>query len=79
MFNANAFKAALALAGHNQKTLCEEIGMAEGTLVRKMKTGIFRSDEIERICLALSMPDPVPVFFYPESSLEATKGARRDA
>lgn len=63
MFNKRAFKAKMALAGYNQKELSKEIGVSEQLLTRRLKTGVFRSDEIERICPVLHIEDPAQIFF----------------
>lgn len=56
----NKLKGKLAEAGYTQRLLAEEIGMSKNTLNSKINGKIpFNTDEIERICICLSIVDPV--------------------
>jgi len=62
MLNRNLLKAEMAAKGYNQKRLCQEIGMPEPTFSRKLKKGVFGTDEVMKICDVLEIMEPVPIF-----------------
>lgn len=63
MFDVRELRAELARAGYTQKQLAKEIGTTEQTLVRKMRTGKFTTDEVNAITDILRIDDPRPIFF----------------
>lgn len=63
MLNANLLRAAMAAVGYNQKQLAEAINMPEGTMSRKIRTGMFYIDEACEICDVLGIKDPKNIFF----------------
>lgn len=66
MLNRNLLKAEMAKKGYNQKTLCEKIEMAEPTFSRKLKTGVFGTDEVMKMCEVLEIKEPAPIFLAHE-------------
>jgi transcriptional regulator with XRE-family HTH domain len=78
MFDTIAFKVALTQNGYTQKKLAKEIGMSEQTLIRRIKRGVFGTDEVTQIINVLDIKDPTPIFFAPEVTYKVTD-KRRDA
>lgn len=78
MFDAAEFRAALARKGYTQKMLAHEIGMSEQSVGRKIKTGVFGTNEVTKILTVLDINNPGPIFFAPEVNCEDTN-VRRDA
>ena len=74
MLNRNLLKAAIAAKGYNQKMLCKEIGMPEPTFSRKLKSGVFGTDEVMKICECLEIREPAPIFLAREVNCEVTTG-----
>lgn len=77
MFNATEFKIALLRKGLTQKDLAKRIGMTEQTLTRKIKRGVFGTDEVVKIADVLEVRDPSSIFFAPEVTREVTKEGQR--
>ena len=77
-FDTAEFRAALARKGYTQKRLAKEIGMSEHTMVRKIKLGIFGTNEVAKILSVLDIHNPGPIFFAPEVNCEDAN-VRRDA
>ncbi len=72
MLNKNLLRAAMARNGYNQKQLCAEIKMAQPTFSRKLRKGVFGTDEVEAICKVLLIEDPVPIFLAREVTCQDT-------
>lgn len=49
--------------GYSQKDVAEKIGIHPKTFSRKMKKGVFGSDEIEKIIKVLEIKEPMKIFF----------------
>lgn len=63
MFNKLLFNSALAAKGYTKDELAKKIGMSRSTLTRRMKTGIFGTDEVKKIISVLEVKNPMPIFF----------------
>ena len=63
MFNKLLFNSALAAKGYTKDELAKKIGMRRSTLTRRMKTGIFGTDEVKKIVSVLEIKNPMPIFF----------------
>ncbi len=63
MFDVKEYRAALALAGMTQRELAAKIGISETALCRKVRRGVFRTDEAYRIVEVLHIRDPRLIFF----------------
>ena len=61
--NVNLLKAEIVKSGMTQKQFCEAVGMAQSTLIRKMKKGIFNTNDIEKITILLKLKKPEKIFF----------------
>ena len=46
MINVNMLKSEVVKNGMTQKDFCNSIGMSQSTFIRKMKRGVFKTDEI---------------------------------
>ena len=73
MLNKNLLKAEMAKKGYNQKMLCEKIEMAEPTFSRKLRTGVFGTDEVMKMCEVLDITEPAPIFLASEVTCGVTK------
>ena len=63
MLDRNALKGIIVTEGLSQRKVASELGMTPETFYRKMKAGVFGSDEIERMISLLHIQDPVATFF----------------
>lgn len=63
MININALKSEIVKNGLTQEKLAKIIGITPKTFYRKMKIGVFGSDEIEKMIDVLKIDNPVPIFF----------------
>lgn len=61
--NKNLYRAALAKAGYTQEQLAKALGIAESTLIRKVKNDAITMDEANKIIGILKIDDPSAVFF----------------
>lgn len=59
-------KAEFAKAGVTQKDVANAIGVSEATMIRKMKTGKFGTDEAEKITKFCGIEDPASIFLSSE-------------
>lgn len=63
MIDVNKLRGIIAERGESQTTVAAKLGMTRETFYRKMKKGVFDSDEIEQMISCLDIQDPVAVFF----------------
>ena len=63
MINRNLLKSEIVKNGLTQAELCQKIGMAHSSFIRKMKNGVFTTDEAEKLINVLGIQNPVDVFF----------------
>lgn len=66
MIDTNALKGIIVANGLTQEKVAKHIGMNPKTFGRKMKRGVFGSDEMEAMIALLSIEDPVKIFFAEE-------------
>ena len=66
MFVASELRAQMARKNFTQKKLAKSIGVSEKTMVLKIKTGKFGTDEVFKIMSILDIKDPTPIFFAHE-------------
>lgn len=69
MVDKQCLKGIIVANGLTQEKVASAIGVAPNTFYRKMKTGVFGSDEIEKMIDLLHIDDPVRVFFAKEVTL----------
>ena len=53
----------IAERGLSQKAVAKELGINEATFYKKMKRGVFDSDEIYEMITLLDIENPVDIFF----------------
>ena len=56
-------KAQMVRKKYTQEQLANELGITSRTLSNKFRSGIFGSDEIEKMISILEIKDPVGIFF----------------
>ena len=66
MIKVNELKGIIVKNGLTQKQVAERIGIAPKTFYEKMKKGVFRSDEIQKMIEILNINNPCEVFFAKE-------------
>ena len=63
MVNINLLKSEIVKNGMTQEQFCKKIGMSHSTFIRKIKKGIFNTDEAATIAKVLNVKDPSEIFF----------------
>lgn len=63
MIDTNALKGIIVARGLTQGKVAEYIGINPKTFGRKMKAGVFGSDEIEAMVELLAINNPSEIFF----------------
>lgn len=63
MVDTNKLRGIIAERGLSQRKLAENLNMSENTFYRKMKKGVFDSDEMEGMIRILRIEDPASIFF----------------
>lgn len=63
LIKIDELRGAIAKKGISQRQLAKSLGISEKTFYSKMKKGIFKSDEIEKMIILLDIKDPVNIFF----------------
>lgn len=74
MVNSQKLKAIIVERNLTQQQVAASIGIAPYTLTRKLRRGVFNTDEIELLVKVLDIDDPIAVFFpkwLPERKLSA--------
>ena len=65
MIKTNVLKGIMAEKNISGKEVAEYIGFTPKTFYKKMKNGVFGSDEIEKMIELLEIDNPIDVFFAP--------------
>lgn len=63
MINTDKLRGIFAERGVSQNQVAKMLGMSSQTFYRKMKRGIFGSDEIEKMINDLKISNPMDIFF----------------
>ena len=63
MINTRKLKGLMVEKGLSQKNLAILLGINDKTLGRKMRSGKFNSDEMEKMIEILEIKNPVEIFF----------------
>lgn len=63
MVDTNALRAAWVAKGLTQADVAKTLNITQKTMSRKMKKGVFGSDEIEQMIDMLSIENPIAIFF----------------
>lgn len=61
--NVNLLKSEIIKNGYTQEGFCKKIGMAHSTFIRKLRCGVFKTDEAEKISDVLNIKNPSEIFF----------------
>lgn len=63
MVNSNKIVGLMAEHKYTQAKLAKELNISEQTLRRKLKTGVFDSDEMEKLIELFNIQNPCEIFF----------------
>ena len=63
MIDVLKLKSEIVKKGMTQQEFCKRIGMAPSTFIRKLKTGIFKTNEVSKIMSELDLKKPEDIFF----------------
>lgn len=63
MVDTNKLRGIIAERGESQQKVADHLGISKNTFYRKMKKGIFDSDEIEKMVMYLGIKNPMEIFF----------------
>lgn len=63
MILVNELRGKIVAKGFTQEEIASRIGMCSATFARKMKKGVFDSDEIVKLVDCLEISDPWNIFF----------------
>lgn len=66
MIDTNTLKGIIVSRGKTQQDIAKVVGCSNDTFYRKMKKGVFGSDEIQKMIDELDIEDPMRVFFTNE-------------
>ncbi len=63
MVDTNRLRGIIAERGTSQRQIASCLGMAEKTFYNKMKSGVFGTDEAEKLVDILHIKNPAEIFF----------------
>ena len=63
MIDTHALKVKIVDENLTQKDVAQQLGITPKIFYKKMKKGIFNSNEIEQLIVILRIPDPMSIFF----------------
>lgn len=63
MIDITELKAQMVRKQYTQEKLADALGISTRSLYNKFKSGVFGSDEIEKMILILEIKDPMSIFF----------------
>ena len=69
----------IAERGLSQKAVAKELGINEATFYKKMKRGVFDSDEIYEMITLLDIENPVDIFFANSGTQRVPSETRESA
>lgn len=72
MIDRAKLRAAWVAKGMKQSEVAKKIGMSDVTFSRKMKSGVFGTDEAEKMLNLLDIQNPAEIFFAKEVTSEVT-------
>ena len=72
MIDVNALKGVIVAKGYTQQEVAKIIGLSPKTFYKKMKKGVFGSDEMEKMIDLLSIENPIGIFFAKKVTCEVT-------
>jgi len=63
MVNSNKIIGLIAERGYTREYVANALGITTNTLRRKLQSGVFDSDEMEKLIDILSIENPCEIFF----------------
>lgn len=63
MVDTNKLRGVIAERGESQQKVANYLGISKNTFYRKMKKGVFDTNEIEKMVTYLAIKDPMDIFF----------------
>ncbi len=63
MIDVKNLRGIIVRNGYSQAQIASKIGITSNTFYRKMKAGIFNSEEMETMIDVLKIQDPASIFF----------------
>lgn len=66
MIDTNKLRGAIRAKGYTLEDGAKAIGISSATMQRKLKAGVFGSDEIEKMIVAFEIKNPADIFFAKE-------------
>lgn len=66
MIRTDKLRGRIVEKGYSQEDVAKRLGMSPKTFYRKMKKGVFGSDEIEGMLQILEISNPTEIFFTQE-------------
>lgn len=63
MIKTNELKGIIVANNQSMKSIAEELEITPTAFYRKMKKGVFNSDEIEKMIKILKIKNPIEIFF----------------
>jgi len=72
MIRTNELRGIIAKNGLSQGRVALALGVTPKTFYEKMKIGVFRSDEIEKMVQIMDIEDPWDIFFAPSVTLKVS-------
>lgn len=76
LIDTDRLRGIIAERNLSQRKVAKLLGMSEVTFYRKMRTGVFDSNEIDALITLLKIKNPMSVFFANHVACDATFGAR---
>lgn len=73
MLDALTLKGLIVAKGYCQKDVAEQLGITPKTFYKRLKSGVFKSNEIDQLVKLLDISDPVAIFFADKAAQRATK------
>ena len=63
LVDTNKLRGVIAERGESQQKVANYLGISKNTFYRKMKKGVFDTNEIEKMVTYLAIKDPMDIFF----------------
>lgn len=63
MVDTKLLKSEIVKMGFSQCEFCKKIGMPQSTFIRRMRKGVFKTDEVSEITRVLKLKKPEQIFF----------------
>lgn len=63
MILTQELKGIMAAEGFSQRQVAQALGMSDKTFYKKMKRGVFKSNEMEKMIALLHIQNPGRIFF----------------